>query len=177
MPLRYRPRLNLTEREIRDAMKYTTSNKDAARYLGVSYSAYQKYAKLYRDEQTDKTLYELHKNKSGKGTHKRSVGATKYSGLQALHEILQGKHPQYRGNLKARLIKEGILAEQCNICGFEERRITDDTVPLILAYKDGDKTNHHIDNLEFTCYNCFYLCIGSVFNKSNAAVKPDFGGY
>jgi hypothetical protein len=49
----------LLEREIRYAMSKSTSNSEAARYLGISYSTYKKYAKLYVDADTGLTLFEL----------------------------------------------------------------------------------------------------------------------
>ena len=30
----------------------------------------------------------------------------------------------------------------CDECGFEERRVVDYSVPLLLDWKDGDRTNH-----------------------------------
>ena len=54
---------NLSEAIIRDAMKHTKSNTQAARYLNLTIDTYRKYAKLYMDQETGKTLYELHDNK------------------------------------------------------------------------------------------------------------------
>ena len=62
--------LNLTEAQIRYAMKNSKSNSSAARFLNVSFSTYQKYAKMHIDEETGKSLYELHKNQKGKGVKK-----------------------------------------------------------------------------------------------------------
>ena len=63
-----RPRRDLTEAVIRNAMKHTQSNFQAARYLNVTIETYRKYARLYIDQESGKTLYELHKNNSGKGS-------------------------------------------------------------------------------------------------------------
>lgn len=170
MPFRYRPKLNLTEREIRYAMSQTKSNAEAARFLKVSFPTWKKYAKLYKDEETGKTLYELHKNQEGKGIHKYSNHPWgKYVGIEGLLDILAGKYPEYSGiNLKKRLIKEGVFSEECQQCGFHERRFTDGTVPLILVFKDGNKRNYIKDNLELLCYNCFYLCVGDVYRSHYA---------
>ena len=62
-----RPPMNISESEIRYAMENTQSCAGAARFLKVSYEAFRKYAKLYTDEASGKTLFELHKNKAGKG--------------------------------------------------------------------------------------------------------------
>lgn len=60
--------LDIPESEIRYAMENTKSNAEAARFLKVSFTTYKKYARLYTDRDTGKTLYELHKNQFGVGT-------------------------------------------------------------------------------------------------------------
>ena len=51
----------LMESQIRYAMDNTTSNAEAAKWLRVSFATWKKYAKMYIDEATGKTLYDLHK--------------------------------------------------------------------------------------------------------------------
>ena len=157
-----RPAFNITESEIRYAMEHTSSCAGAARFLKISYEAFRKYAKLYKDESSGKTLFELHKNQSGKGIAKAS--SVRMNGKYGLNEILAGKHPNYNPTyLKRRLIKSGCMEEKCSSCGFEERRITDYSVPLMLDWIDGDKTNHKKENLRLVCYNCYYLEVGNPF--------------
>jgi len=154
-----RPAFNITESEIRYAMKNSKSCADASRFLKISYEAFRKYAKLYKDEATSKTLFELHKNQSGVGIKKSSQ---KLRGKYGLLDILDGKYPNYNPtNLKRRILRNSIFEEKCNRCNFEERRITDYTVPLLLDWIDGDKTNHKKDNLQVLCYNCYYLEVGN----------------
>ena len=43
-------------------MAKTKSNKAAARYLGVSYIHYKKWAKFYKNEDTGQSLFESHLN-------------------------------------------------------------------------------------------------------------------
>ena len=50
----------LTREDILRAMRVTKSNNQAARYLGVHIGTYSKYARLYIDEESGKSLYELH---------------------------------------------------------------------------------------------------------------------
>ena len=52
--------LNVTESEIRYAMENSKSCAEAARFLKISYEAFRKYAKLYKDEASGKTLFEIH---------------------------------------------------------------------------------------------------------------------
>ena len=51
------------------AMAKTKSNLAAARYLNCSYQHYKKWAKLY-ESKTHDSLFEEHKNQSGKGIPK-----------------------------------------------------------------------------------------------------------
>jgi len=62
--------LDIPESEIRYAMENTKSNAEAARFLKISFTTYKKYARLYTDRDTGKTLYELHKNQFGVGITK-----------------------------------------------------------------------------------------------------------
>ena len=61
------------------------------------------------------------------------------------------------------MIWENRIAEECHNCGFCERRVTDYKIPLLLSFKDNNKRNYLLDNLELLCYNCYYLLIGDVF--------------
>lgn len=174
MPLRYRPKLHLTEREIRYAMKHSDNNTQAAAFLGIHFNTYKQYALLYLDEDTQLTLFALHK-KQGNKTKRVRVGVkSKYQGLDGLMDILSGKFPQYKGGKRfmQRLLDEGIFAPVCSQCGFSESRITDYTVPLLLDYIDGDKTNHHKDNLRLLCFNDYYLMVGDVRSmQANFKIK------
>ena len=155
-----RPPFNISESEIRYAMQNTKSCSEAARFLKVGYETFKKYAELYVDSATGKTLFDLHKNKPGRGLH-RHTAPKKYKA--SLEDILNGKHPKYdRTLLKQRLLRSGEFKECCDVCGFDERRISDYTVPLLLDWIDGDMTNHRRENIRFICYNCFYLTVGNI---------------
>ena len=153
--------LDITESEIRYAMENTKSNAEAARFLKVSFTTYKKYARMYTDRDTDKTLYELHKNQFGVGIPKDVQKANK--GIYSITNILEGKHPNYpTWKLRNRLLALGIFREECASCGYSERRVT---VPLLLDHIDGDDTNHHVDNLQMLCMNCYYQQTGNPFNQ------------
>jgi len=165
--LRVKPRTGkyvarpILRREIEEAQEHTRSGAEAARYLGVSYNTYKKYAKMYE-------LFEQHKNPSGKGIPKSGMGGHKYP----LRDILEGKHPTYNiAKLRERLIKSGTFEEACMLCGFSERRMTDYKVPLMLVFKDGDRTNHKLENLMLLCYNCAYLTVGELNRVNPKKVK------
>lgn len=138
--------------EIEEAQLHTKSNHQAARWLNVSYPRYKKYAQLYG-------IFERHLNVTGLGIDK---GFAKHPTSIPLRDILAGKHPTYsRRKLKNRLIARKKLVEVCNICQFQERRITDQKVPLMLSFKDNNPKHMALDNLELLCYNCMFLTQGA----------------
>ena len=130
----------ITKNMILEAQKNTKSNMEAARFLRVSYPTYKKYAKMYKDDDTGQSLFEMHKNQQGIGVAKPyNVKKGKYS----MEDILEGMYPEYPvSNLKKRIITNSILEEKCDNCNFCERRVTDYTIPLLLDHLDGDRTNH-----------------------------------
>ena len=153
----------LTKDQILRAMKYTKSNMAAARFLGCSYPHYKQYAKLYKNED-GKTLFEVHLNRQGKGISKHLY---KKKDITPIMDILEGRVDVSNYSpkeLKERLIHEALIKEECNRCGFNERRVVDYKVPLILNFKDGNKKNWKLENLELLCYNCYFLTVGDIFN-------------
>ena len=155
------------------AMKHTKSNMAAARFLGCSYPHYKQYAKLYKNEE-GKTLFEVHLNRQGKGISKHLY---KKKDLTPINDILEGRIDVSNYNpkeLKERLIHEGLLAEECNSCGFNERRVVDYKVPLILNFKDGNKKNWKLENLEPLCYNCYFLNVGNIWSDNQLKQMEDY---
>ena len=168
-----RPSKIITKEDILRAQKVTRSNMAAARYLHVSYNHYKKYAKMYKNED-GVTLLEAHKNQAGEGIPKFAVSGNKEIPLM---DLLEGKVPIEHFDprkIKARLLSEGKLVEICSSCGFSERRITDQKIPVILNFKDGNKKNWHLDNLEFLCYNCSYLYAASPIDEKRAEAMEDY---
>lgn len=165
--------LNIEKHIIERAMRETMSNLAAAKFLGLSYKTYKKYAKMYRNEDGI-TLFEAHKNQYAKGIPK--FGKRRHDKASIL-DIMEGKVPKTFVSikiLKRQMIDQGIMAEQCCRCGFKEQRVLDLKVPLILHFKDGDKKNWKLENVEFLCYNCYFLCVGEVFTNKQLSVMEDF---
>ena len=143
----------LMESEIKRAQEKARSAMEAARILGVSFNTYKKYAKQYG-------IFDDLKNPDGVGIRK---GYNIKRGKFSLDDILKGKYPEYPvWKLKQRLLLNGYMIEKCNNCGFEERRITDHKVPLVLDFIDDVKTNHLYDNLRMLCFNCSFLIRGNL---------------
>ena len=153
----------ISKEEIIRAMKMTKSNAAAARYLRCSPQHYRKFAKVFVDEESGKTLFELHKNQQGKGIRKHFGGKE-----PRLDELMSGETyvDSYDINkYKSRLVQEGIIKEECCRCGHSEQRVSDLKAPLLIAFKDYNKKNWKLDNLELLCYNCYFLYVGDVFDK------------
>lgn len=59
-----------------------------------------------------------------------------------------------------RFIREYLLDKhnnKCELCGWGEKNIYSNTIPLEIHHIDGDCTNNHIDNLQVICPNCHSL--------------------
>ena len=137
----------LLESEIKEAQEHSSNATECAKYLEVGYNCYKKWAKLYGLFKT---------NPWGKGAKKNYWDPTK--GKYPLNQILEGKFPEYPAfRLKDLLIRSGIKKAKCENCGFDERRITDHKMPLLISFIDGNEKNHLLDNIEILCYNCMFI--------------------
>lgn len=167
----------LLKSDIERAMAMTKSNRAAARYLHVSYIHYKKWAKNFKTDDNDhnsSTLFESHKNQSGKGIAKFLTNRGKEP---ALKDIIEGRVPidSYTPEkLKNRLIQESYLQECCAKCQFAERRVVDYKMPLVLNFKDSNKKNWSIDNLELLCYNHYFLYVGNIFTDKQIQHLEDY---
>lgn len=155
--------LQLTEEQLREAMANTRSNKEAARWLGITDITYKKYSKSYIDQETGKTLFELHKNQSGKGMPKNWAGGKWKKELDDMLIENQPINSKKIMRLKEALMKDGRLGYQCSACKFAEKRLTDLKVPLLLNFKNGKKSDWRIENLQWLCYNCHFLFVDDPF--------------
>ena len=156
----------LTKESIISAMDKTKSVRAAARYLNCSYQHIKKWMKLYVDE-NGVSLFDAHKNQSGKGIPKFLSVSTINKKEPAILDIVEGRIDASHFNpqkIKYRLITEGYLKDECNNCSFHERRVSDYKSPLILHFKDGNKQHYRLDNMEMLCYNCYYLMVGDIFS-------------
>jgi hypothetical protein len=149
----------LSKEDILRAMRFTKSNLAAARYLGVSYQHYKPWAKLYKLEDEGLTLFDLHKNQAGKGIPKFLPNRRKDPNVKEIIETGTGWESFTPDKIKSRLITEAYLKDECYTCGFKERRITDYKTPLLLHFKDGNKCNYLLENLDLQCYNCYFLYV------------------
>ena len=151
----------ILQAQIEYAMKVTKSNRQAARFLRVSYNFYKKWAKAYKNEKGE-VLFDVHKNQAGHNIKKSQLPRANSKKIR-LDDILMGKYPQYpRWKLYNKIVANQILPERCNVCGYCERRPTDQRPPLVLHHMNGDKTDHRISNIELLCYNCYFVNVGAL---------------
>ena len=137
----------LLESEIKEAQLHGNNATDCAKYLNVGYNCYKRWAKTYG-------LFKV--NPWGRGDKKRYWEPNK--GKYPLNQILEGKFPEYPiYRLKDLIIRSGTKKSRCENCKFEEHRITDNKMPLLISFKDGNEKNHKLENIEILCYNCMFL--------------------
>jgi hypothetical protein len=158
-----------TKSQIETAMRYTKSIRAAAKYLGCSYQHLKPLMKVLKVDESDPnspTLFDAHKNQNGKGIPKFLPNRRKEPIVKRIFEEGLGWESFTPDKIRIRGIAEGYLRDECYTCGFNERRVTDYKIPLLLNFKDGSKCNYLIDNLEQLCYNCYYLYVGEVLTPN-----------
>jgi len=163
----------LSKDDILAAMRATKSNRAAARFLHCSYDHYRKYAKTYSNEDGI-SLFEAHKNQSGEGIPKFLTNKGKEPPLK---DILNGTIPIEHftpQKIRNRLIREGYLLPRCYSCGHEEQRIVDGKQPLLLDFKDKNKKNFELDNVQLLCYNCYFLYVGNIYTEKQIQGIEDY---
>jgi len=151
-----------TKTDLLRAMQYTKSVRAAARYLKCSYQHVKPYFKMFKVDDNDPnspTLFEVHKNQSGTGVPKFLPNKRREPNVKIIFEEGVGYESFTPSKIKTRGIAEGYLRDECYKCGCNERRVTDYKTPTLLNFKDGNKSNYLIDNLELLCYNCYFLFV------------------
>lgn len=104
-------------------------------------------------------------------TNQSGVGINKTAGSRKipLEEILNGLHPSYStSKLRARLVKEKIKKNECEICYISEWQ--QKKIDLELDHIDGNKTNHKLKNLRILCPNCHSQT--STYRSKNKKMAP-----
>jgi len=152
----------ISREDVLRAMRFTKSNRAAAKYLGCSYQHYKPFAKNFKVDETDHnspSLFETHLNQCGKGIPKFLPNRRKEPNVKNIIETGTGWESFTPEKIKARIVAEGYLKEECYACGFCERRVTDYKTPLLLNFKDGNKNNYLLENLELLCYNDYFLLV------------------
>lgn len=74
-----------------------------------------------------------------------------------LTEVLVADRWTTSHHLKQRLMREGLKAERCELCGWAARRPSDGVIPLELDHVNGDRHDNRLENLRVVCPNCHAL--------------------
>lgn len=69
-----------------------------------------------------------------------------------LSELLVAGTYRGRGNLKLRLLREGLKENRCERCGLDEWQ--GQTLSIALHHINGDRLDNRLENLELLCPNC-----------------------
>lgn len=142
-----RGRHPILESEIKEVQLNSSSAMECAKKLGVSYPFYKKWAKKYGIFKTNPWI-----------AGNKKTRWVPDNGKHPLNQILDGKFPEYPiYRLKDIIIRSGTKPAKCENCGFDEHRITDHKIPLLISFKDGNEKNHRLENIELLCYNCMFL--------------------
>jgi hypothetical protein len=153
--------LQLSEDVVRNAIKNTRSNKEAASWLRIGYKTWKKYAKSYIDPVSGRTLFDLHTAVGGKGVPKVMNPKNRANpvALELGYQLIKGQYstPKRVGELTKRLMKDGRLGFCCAECGFAQKRPIDMKMPLLINFKNNDRSDWREENLQWLCYNCSFL--------------------
>lgn len=135
-----------TDEQLTQAVKNGYSIASTLRYLGlvIAGSNYQLIKQRIKDIGCDTSHWTGQGHLAGK-THTWGV-------KQPIDQILVVGRYRSSSNLKKRLIDEGVLSNQCHVCGITEWK--GDSISLHLDHKNGDNTDNRKENLRLLCPNC-----------------------
>jgi hypothetical protein len=128
----------VSDEEIIEACNNSQTMAEAASKFDFHYNTFRRRAKKIGCYKT---------NQGGRGkTKNRPV-------VYETSEILDGKVPWFQPNkLKKRLVREGVLAYECKVCGISEWKGS--KLSLELDHIDGNSRDHRLENLRLLCPNC-----------------------
>ena len=159
----YRP---LLKSEIEEAKTHSDFAAGQARWLGVAFSTFKKYAQLYGIYTPQPTC---------KGMKYKKTDPTR--GKYPLVKILEGEfnnNPSVtNASVRKKLITSNTLPTVCNICGYNKVRF-DGKIALLLDHMDGNQKNFKRDNLQLLCYNCTFECGRGYIRRGNHMFDPDW---
>jgi hypothetical protein len=172
--IRYIPLLEHEIKHVFYNIPNINSNRDAAKYLNVSWARFRKYATLYTNaEFGHKTYFQLFTDRSNKLKGARLIQLKELKRKKAWGEWyknniinklnsnnLDVKHYTQK-KLKEFLFIHNIIPARCACCGYAERNMATGKVPLLIDHINNDWKDFRIDNLQMLCYNCFAQLVGN----------------
>lgn len=131
--------LMATDDEIREAIATAPNMRQAAAMTDIHYLTFRKRAEALG----------IWQPRQGGVSGKCRNAYTKIP----LNEILTGTHYGYAGNLKQRLLEEGIKKNECEACGLHGEW-QGKSLTIELDHINGDSGDHRLENLRMLCPNC-----------------------
>ena len=145
----------ITKSMVETAIENSKSQSEAARWIGVSYNTYKKWAKFYE-------LWDKHLNPQGKGIKKVSANWS-----VSMDKILTGEL-EYKlpyKVLRKRLVDQGYKDNECEQCGYAEVNFVHKQICLLIDFDDANEHNYKFENLKLLCPNCFLSVNGYLPNS------------
>jgi hypothetical protein len=152
------------------------SNRDGCRYLNVSFPRWKKYALLYINKETNKSYFQILLDRSNKlkgarlkylkKIHRKKKWDEWYvkSIIEKLNTSKLDVRHYTQKRLKEFLIDNEILPHRCACCGYSEKNILSNKVPLLIDHIDCNYEDFQITNLQLLCFNCFAQLVGPPIN-------------
>jgi hypothetical protein len=135
--------INWTKDLVTTAVGVSINYSEVLRYLGLSthYGNFETLKKYLKEYDID---------------HSHFTGAPRHANVnvsRTLEEVMVRDSTYNRSNLKKRLLTEGILLNECSICGLGDEWCGKPIVHQ-LDHINGINYDHRIENLRMLCGNC-----------------------
>ena len=140
-----------TPSELQELLNNSYSYADVLRKIGLSIKGgnYYTLKKVIKEYELDESKI----NKNRRTLYSQLCKNTIKENTYLLEDILNGKHPNYRNQLLLKkLIDNNIKEYKCERCGITTWM--NQYITLQLHHKDGNNSNHKLDNIEILCPNC-----------------------
>lgn len=142
---------SITNEDLEIIVRNSNTIEEAAKFLNRTVLQTSRLLKSVIQKDTGKSYFDIL-------YRKKFLISSKYEALPSdAAKIVTGEKTYSPAVLKKKLITYGLIEQKCDNCGFDNIRINDNTIPLKLVFKDGDKKNQAIENIELLCFNCCYL--------------------
>lgn len=159
----YRP---LLQSEIIEAQKHSVFAAGQARWLGISFTTFKRWAIQYG-------IYKSNPNHKGM-TWVRDPERGMYPLSKILAGELNDNQKVTAWMVRYKLMNSNVFPLRCNICGYDKKRIVDGKIGILLDHKNGNRRDFRKDNLQFLCLNCMFECGRGYINRGKFMFDSDW---